>query len=192
MIVLIDNYDSFTYNLYQLIGQFDHEIVVIRNDEKSVEDIKSLKPRAIIISPGPGRPEDAGICEELIQKCQKDFPMLGICLGHQAIIESFSGTVDYAPKLMHGKSSTITIDTTSPIFQGVSERTVVGRYHSLAGSENNWPDILQIIGRSDDGAIMAIKHQDYPIYGLQFHPESILTSEGERMIKNFLKETSYD
>lgn len=192
MIVLIDNYDSFTYNLYQLIGQFDHEIVVIRNDEKSVEDIKSLKPRAIIISPGPGRPEDAGICEELIQKCQKDFPILGICLGHQAIIESFGGTVDYAPNLMHGKSSTITIDTTSPIFQGVSERTVVGRYHSLAGRENNWPDILQVIGRSDDGAIMAIKHQDYPIYGLQFHPESILTSEGEKMIKNFLKETSYD
>lgn len=192
MIVLIDNYDSFTYNLYQLIGQFEQDIIVLRNDEKRVEEIKAMKPRAIIISPGPGRPKDAGICEELIQKCQKEIPILGICLGHQAIIESFGGTVDYAPKLMHGKSSTVTIDTTSPIFQGVNERIVVGRYHSLAGSENNWPDVLQIIGRSDDGAIMAIKHQDYPIYGLQFHPESILTSEGEKMIKNFLKETSYD
>ncbi len=189
MIVLIDNYDSFTYNLYQLIGQFEEDIVVLRNDAKSIEEIKAMKPQAIIISPGPGRPKEAGICEELIQRCQKDFPILGICLGHQAIIESFGGTVDYAPKLMHGKSSTVTIDTTSPIFQGVSARTIVGRYHSLAGSENNWPDVLRVIGRSDDDAIMAIKHQDYPIYGLQFHPESILTQEGDKMIKNFLKET---
>lgn len=188
MILMIDNYDSFVYNLYQLLGSLKKEIKVVRNDALTIEEIEALKPEMIVLSPGPGRPSEAGICEDVIRHFYNKIPLLGICLGHQAIIESFGGRVTYAHAIMHGKSSLITIDQSQPIFQGLSKRIEVARYHSLAGDENNWPDVLKIIGYSDDHEIMAIRHQDYPVYGLQFHPESILTKDGKTMMENLLKE----
>lgn len=188
MILLIDNYDSFVYNLYQLIGSIDENIKVIRNDELTVNEIKDLHPTQIVISPGPGRPKEAGIIEEVIREMKDQVPILGICLGHQAIIEACGGGITYAKEVMHGKSSLIHCDTSSPIFQGVSEKTRVARYHSLAGDEKRWTPELKIIARSIDGEIMAVEHKDYPVYGLQFHPESILTDEGKQIIINFLKE----
>ena len=187
MILLIDNYDSFAYNLYQLIGSIDEDIKVIRNDEMTVEEIEELQPSCIIISPGPGKPSEAGIIEEVVQKCYTKYPILGVCLGHQAIVEAFGGTVSYAQSVMHGKSSIIKVDTTNPIFKGIGEKTAVARYHSLAAKKENLPECLKIIGESDDGEIMAISHKNYPVYGLQFHPESILTPEGLDIITNFLK-----
>ena len=188
MILLIDNYDSFAYNLYQLIGSIDEDIKVIRNDEMTVEEIEELQPSCIIISPGPGKPSEAGIIEEVVQKCYTKYPILGVCLGHQAIVEAFGGTVSYAQSVMHGKSSIIKVDTTNPIFKGIGEKTAVARYHSLAAKKENLPECLKIIGESDDGEIMAISHKNYPVYGLQFHPESILTKEGKKIVENFLKE----
>ena len=187
MILLIDNYDSFAYNLYQLIGSIDEDIKVIRNDEMTVEEIEELQPSCIIISPGPGKPSEAGVIEEVVQKCYTKYPILGVCLGHQAIVEAFGGTVSYAQSVMHGKSSIIKVDTTNPIFKGIEEKTAVARYHSLAAKKENLPECLKIIGESDDGEIMAISHKNYPVYGLQFHPESILTPDGKQMIHNFLK-----
>jgi anthranilate synthase component 2 len=180
MILLIDNYDSFAYNLYQLIGSIDEDIKVIRNDEMTVEEIEELQPSCIIISPGPGKPSEAGIIEEVVQKCYTKYPILGVCLGHQAIVEAFGGTVSYAQSVMHGKSSIIKVDTTNPIFKGIEKKTAVARYHSLAAKKENLPECLKIIGESDDGEIMAISHKNYPVYGLQFHPESILTKEGKQ------------
>ena len=188
MILLIDNYDSFAYNLYQLIGSIDEDIKVIRNDEMTVEEIEELQPSCIIISPGPGKPSEAGIIEEVVQKCYTKYPILGVCLGHQAIVEAFGGTVSYAQSVMHGKSSIIKVDTTNPIFKGIEKKTAVARYHSLAAKKENLPECLKIIGESDDGEIMAISHKNYPVYGLQFHPESILTKEGKKIVENFLKE----
>lgn len=170
MILLIDNYDSFAYNLYQLIGSIDEDIKVIRNDEMTVEEIEELQPSCIIISPGPGKPSEAGVIEEVVQKCYTKYPILGVCLGHQAIVEAFGGTVSYAQSVMHGKSSIIKVDTTNPIFKGIEEKTAVARYHSLAAKKENLPECLKIIGESDDGEIMAISHKNYPAYGLQFHP----------------------
>ena len=187
MIVLIDNYDSFTYNLYQLLGQFDPDIVTVRNDEKTVAEIEAMKPDQIIISPGPGRPADAGICEEAITYFADKVPLLGVCLGHQAICEAYGGTITYAKQLMHGKQSVVHIDQTDPLFQGVSAETDVGRYHSLALDPDTLPAALKVLARTDDGEIMAVRHKDYPLYGLQFHPESILTPQGPIMIKNFLQ-----
>lgn len=192
MILLIDNYDSFAYNLYQLIGSINEDIKVVRNDEISVEEIEKINPSCIIISPGPGKPSEAGIIEEVIQTYYTKYPILGVCLGHQAIVEAFGGVVGYAKSVMHGKSSTIKVDTNNSIFKGIEENTKVARYHSLAAKKENLPECLQIIGESDDGEIMAVCHKNYPIYGLQFHPESILTKEGKKIVENFLKEIQND
>ncbi len=186
MILLIDNYDSFSYNLYQLIGAIEPDIKVIRNDELSCEEIFALKPSHIIISPGPGRPADAGICEELIVKAAGKVPVLGVCLGHQAICEAFGAKITYAKKLMHGKKSAIEYDTSSPIFNGISGKLEVARYHSLAADESTMPETLKITARTADGEIMAVEHREYPIFGLQFHPESILTTNGKAFAENFL------
>lgn len=192
MILLIDNYDSFAYNLYQLIGSINEEIKVVRNDEISVEEIEKFTPSCIIISPGPGKPSEAGIIEEVIQTYYTKYPILGVCLGHQAIVETFGGIVGYAKSVMHGKSSIIKVNTNNLLFKGIKEKTRVARYHSLAAKKENLPDCLQIIGESDDGEIMAVCHKNYPIYGLQFHPESILTKEGKKIVENFLKEIQND
>lgn len=192
MILLIDNYDSFAYNLYQLIGSINEDIKVVRNDEISVEEIEKINPSCIIISPGPGKPSEAGIIEKVIQTYYKNYPILGVCLGHQAIVEAFGGIVGYAKSVIHGKSSTIKVDTNNPLFKGIEEKIKVARYHSLAAKKENLPECLQIIGESDDGEIMAVCHKNYPIYGLQFHPESILTKEGKKIVENFLKEIQND
>jgi len=184
MILLIDNYDSFAYNLYQLIGSIDERIKVIRNDEMTVDQIVELDPDTIIISPGPGKPSAAGNIEAVIKYFYNKKPILGVCLGHQAICEAFGSTITYAKELMHGKSSIIEV-ADDVIFKGVEKNTKVARYHSLAVKKDTLARELKIIAVSDD-EIMAVKHQDYPVYGLQFHPESILTSQGELMIKNFL------
>ena len=189
MIVLIDNYDSFSYNLYQLLGQFDTDITVLRNDEKSVEDIEAMHPDHIVISPGPGRPKDAGICEQAILHFAGKIPLLGVCLGHQAICEAFGGTITYATQLMHGKQSVAAIVKESPLFQGLPREFDVGRYHSLAVDGTTLPDELEILAETADQEIMAVGHTSYPVYGLQFHPESILTPEGPIIIQNFLQIT---
>ncbi len=186
MIYLIDNYDSFSYNLYQLIGEVDPAIEVLRNDALSVEDLEAKNPEAVILSPGPGRPADAGICEEVVLKLSGKVPILGVCLGHQAICEAFGGTVGYAKELMHGKSSLVKIDTESPLFNGLPAKVQVARYHSLAADEESLPECLRVISRADDGEVMAVQHDEFPTYGVQFHPESILTPDGRAMIENFL------
>ena len=186
MILLIDNYDSFSYNLYQLIGSINRDIKVIRNDDMTVPEIEELDPSHIVISPGPGKPKDAGICEDVIRYFADKKPILGVCLGHQAICEAFGGVVDHAKKMMHGKSSVVRINTDSGIFRGMDEEVKVARYHSLSAVERYLPACLKITGRSDDDEIMAVEHREYPVYGLQFHPESILTSDGSIMLKNFL------
>lgn len=185
MILLIDNYDSFAYNLYQLIGSIDDQIKVIRNDEMTISEIENLNPDTIVISPGPGKPSEAGNIEEVIKYFYNKKPILGVCLGHQAICEAFGSTISYAKTLMHGKSSVIEISD-DDIFRGLGQETKVARYHSLAVKEDSLAKELKILARSDDGEIMAVKHQDYPVYGLQFHPESILTSDGKKIIENFL------
>ncbi len=189
MIVLIDNYDSFSYNLYQLVGELNPDIEVVRNDALTVEELEAMHPQAIILSPGPGRPADAGICEEVALKLSGKVPILGVCLGHQAICEAFGGVVGYAKELMHGKSSLAKLDTTSPIFKGMPEQAQVARYHSLAAEEETLPACLKVISRTDDGEVMAVQHAEFPTYGLQFHPESILTPEGRTILKNFLEIT---
>lgn len=185
MILLIDNYDSFSYNLYQLIGTIRPDIKVIRNDELTIQEIVQLSPSHIIISPGPGRPSDAGICIELIKELYKKFPILGVCLGHQAICEALGAQVSYAKKLMHGKTSEIDIEQVG-IFSGLPNSIIVARYHSLAVVEDTLPKDLEVIGTTKDGEIMAVKHRDYPVYGVQFHPESFLTQFGNEIINNFL------
>lgn len=187
MILLIDNYDSFSYNVYQLIGSISTDIKVIRNDELSVSEILALSPSHIIISPGPGRPCDAGVCEELIREAAGKVPILGICLGHQAICETFGAEITYAKQLMHGKKSKITFDGGSAIFQGLEKELEVARYHSLAASREGFPEELKITAETADGEIMAVEHRNYPIFGLQFHPESILTQHGKKLLDNFLK-----
>lgn len=185
MILLIDNYDSFSYNLYQLVGTINPDIRVIRNDEMTVQEIRELKPEAIILSPGPGRPADAGVCIDAARELGGEFPILGVCLGHQSICEAYGATVSYAKELMHGKQSTVTLNTALPIFAGLAEQVKVARYHSLAAVEDTMPDCLQVIARTEDGEIMAVKHREYEIYGLQFHPESILTPDGLQMLRNW-------
>jgi len=186
MVLLIDNYDSFSYNLYQVIGAIEPDIKVIRNDEISVDEIKRLAPSRLVISPGPGKPSDAGICIEAVKRLYSSMPILGICLGHQAIYEAFGGTVSYASKLMHGKSSQVNVDTENDLFKGLPPVIKAARYHSLAGIESTLPAALKITARTDDGEIMAVCHREYPVYGVQFHPESILTPNGGIIIKNFL------
>ena len=187
MILIIDNYDSFSYNLYQMVGSIDPDIKVIRNDAMTADEVLALKPKAIILSPGPGRPADAGICEEIAVKAAGIVPVLGVCLGHQAITEAYGGVVGYAKQLMHGKQSKAEIDLSCELFEGLFVEIDVARYHSLAAEESSLPDVLKVISRTKDGEIMAIKHRDYDIYGLQFHPESILTPEGKKILKNFIK-----
>ena len=189
MILLIDNYDSFSYNLYQLVGSIHPDIKVARNDELTIDDIRALSPSHIILSPGPGRPADAGICEDVIRTLGGEIPILGVCLGHQAICEALGGVVSYAKRLMHGKQSRVSLDLTCPIFHGLPETVPAARYHSLSAVVDTLPDCLKVTARSDDGEIMAVAHGDYPIYGLQFHPESILTPDGTAMLQNFLEET---
>ncbi len=187
MILLIDNYDSFSYNLYQYVGMINPDIRVIKNDELSMTEIIALKPDHIIVSPGPGRPADAGICEEVIDYFKDKTPILGVCLGHQAICEVFGGTVTYASTLMHGKSSNVHIANGSPIFRGLPPIIAAGRYHSLSAERSSLPDELLIIAEDDEGEVMAVKHRSFDVYGVQFHPESILTDDGHKMIENFLK-----
>ena len=187
MILLIDNYDSFSYNLYQLVGSIEPDIKVIRNDAMTVSEIEKMNPDGIIISPGPGRPEDSGICPEVIEKLGCKIPILGVCLGHQAICMTYGATVSYAKELMHGKQSDTRLDTACELFKGCSVMTPVARYHSLAAIEDTIPDCLIVTARTADGEIMAVKHREYPVYGVQFHPESIMTPEGSRMLKNFIE-----
>jgi anthranilate synthase component 2 len=187
MILLIDNYDSFSYNLYQYVGMINPDIRVIKNDELSLAEIAALAPDHIIVSPGPGRPADAGICEEVIDYFKDKTPILGVCLGHQAICEVFGGTIIYASTLMHGKSSNVHIANGSPIFRGLPPIIAAGRYHSLSAERSSLPDELLIIAEDDEGEVMAVKHRSYDVYGVQFHPESILTDSGHTMIENFLK-----
>ena len=185
MIILIDNYDSFTYNLYQYLGRFDKDIRVFRNDEITVEEIEKLDPDQIVISPGPKTPKEAGISIEVIKKLYTKYPILGICLGHQAMGEAFGGTVSYAKQLCHGKASNI-IHSESGIFHGIPQNTQIARYHSLAIVEETLSSEFDITARTNDGEIMAIAHKEYPVIGLQFHPESIYTPEGMKMIENFV------
>lgn len=186
MILIIDNYDSFTYNLYQYIGEINPDVDVYRNDKITIEEIKKLNPSHIVISPGPGHPKDAGITIELIKELSGKIPILGICLGHQAIGEAFGGEVIQAKELMHGKSSEVILGKAG-IFKGLPKKITAGRYHSLVINPDNLPKQLGIIARTYDHVIMGIKHKDYPTFGIQFHPESILTEKGMDIIKNFLK-----
>lgn len=188
MILLIDNYDSFSYNLYQLIGSVRQDIKVIRNDEMTVPEIEKLSCDRIILSPGPGRPKQAGICEEAVRTFAGKIPLLGVCLGHQAICEAYGGTVTYAKRLMHGKQSEIRLDQKCPVFRGLPERIAAARYHSLAADPDTLPEELKITAVTDEGEVMAVAHRKFRLYGLQFHPESILTPEGAIIIKNFLQE----
>ena len=187
MILLIDNYDSFSYNLFQLVGEINSEISVYRNDKISLEEIKNLNPNAIILSPGPGKPQDAGICIDVVKEFHDKIPILGVCLGHQAICEALGGKISYAKRLMHGKSSMISLDYDF-IFKGLPGEISVGRYHSLSLVEDTLPESLKIISKAkDDGEIMAVKHRQFNVYGLQFHPESILTPDGLTIIGNFIE-----
>lgn len=190
MILLIDNYDSFSYNLFQLIGSLNPDIKVIRNDAYTVKEIEEMKPEAIILSPGPGKPEDAGICIDVVKELGDKIPILGVCLGHQSICTAYGGIVSYAKELMHGKQSMTKLDKECPVFKGLPDTIPVARYHSLALIEDTLPEYLTITARTDDGEVMAVQHKKYPVYGLQFHPESILTPDGKTIVKNFLEENN--
>ena len=219
MILLIDNYDSFSYNLYQLVGTLNPDIRVIRNDDMAAQEILDLAPSHIILSPGPGRPSDAGVCEDVVRVCGGTIPILGVCLGHQAICEVYGARVTYAKELMHGKQSEASFDAESVLFRGlnsdvdndeysqlgglyregargavsggensarVRSTVAVARYHSLAADPATLPPVLRVTAQTDDGEIMAVQHTEFPVFGVQFHPESILTAQGIRMIANFL------
>jgi len=187
MVLLIDNYDSFSYNLVQLAGTAGADIRVVRNDRMTVGEIKSMRPSHILISPGPGQPKDAGICEDLIRQMMGEVPILGICLGHQAICEAFGASISQASQLMHGKQSSIHIANGCSIFKGLPPVISAARYHSLAVQRELLPDELLVIAEDCGGEIMGVKHRNHEIYGLQFHPESILTPEGFVIMDNFLK-----
>ena len=185
MVLLIDNYDSFSYNLVQLIGTLEPDIRVIRNDEMTVPEIKALAPTHIILSPGPGRPDRAGVCEDVVRQLGSEIPILGVCLGHQAICEVYGASISYAEQLMHGKMSVINLQD-SPIFEGLGKTAEVARYHSLVALPETIPACLQVTATTEAGEIMAVQHEKDPVYGLQFHPESILTPDGITMLENFL------
>ncbi|MDM5153877.1 aminodeoxychorismate/anthranilate synthase component II [Bacillus sp. DX1.1] len=188
MIVLIDNYDSFTYNLYQLLGASAEQIVVLRNDKVTIKELEEMKPNAIILSPGPGKPEGAGICMEVIQHFYKTIPILGICLGHQAIVAAFGGEIVQAAHIKHGKTSLVKHNGTS-IFSYVKQPLSAMRYHSLVAEQQTLPSCFDILATAmDDGEIMAVRHNYYPLFGLQFHPESIATEEGGKLIRAFLSD----
>ncbi|MCR5690907.1 MAG: aminodeoxychorismate/anthranilate synthase component II [Eubacterium sp.] len=187
MILLIDNYDSFSYNLFQFFGSLTPDIMVIRNDEMTVAEIEALAPSHIVLSPGPGYPGDAGVCEDVVRGLGGKIPILGVCLGHQGICEVYGAKIKHAKQLMHGKQSRVKIDNSQPIFQGLPEEIHVARYHSLIADIDTIPQELQVISTDENNEVMAVKHRDYEIYGLQFHPESILTPDGMKLIENFLK-----
>lgn len=187
MLLLIDNYDSFSYNVYQLAGSIQPDIKVVRNDCITLEEIRKLHPSHILLSPGPGHPRDAGICEDVIREFAGKIPILGVCLGHQAICEVFGGTITHAKKLMHGKQSEVTLDLSCPLFSGLLEKIKVARYHSLIGV--NLPHELTIVSTDANGEVMAVMNLEKKLFGLQFHPESILTPDGRRMMENFLSIT---
>lgn len=186
MILIIDNYDSFTYNLVHIVGAETDDYKVVRNDAMTVEEVRELNPDKILISPGPGRPEDAGITEKLIDELGSEIPILGVCLGHQAIGDVFGAKVVHAPTLMHGKTSEIFHDGKS-VFEGIEDGFTATRYHSLVLDPDTIPDELEITAKTEDGVIMGVRHKSYPIEGIQFHPESILTTEGPKIVKNWLK-----
>ena len=186
MIVLIDNYDSFSYNLVQLAGGFNTDIRVVRNDEMTVEDIRALNPSHIILSPGPGYPKNAGVCESLIEKMGGEIPIMGVCLGHQAICEVFGAEITHAVQLMHGKTSRISIDNTNPIFKDLPSEIEAARYHSLIAKRFTIPEELEVIAEDGNGEVMAVRHRHNAVYGVQFHPESILTPKGKIIMQNFL------
>ncbi|MGE4215329.1 MAG: aminodeoxychorismate/anthranilate synthase component II [Anaerotignaceae bacterium] len=187
MILLIDNYDSFSYNLYQLLGSLNPNIKVIRNDKTTLKEIESLSPKYIILSPGPRKPSEAGICIDIVKYFAGKIPIFGVCLGHQAICEAFGATISYAKELMHGKQSIIEIDNHCQIFKELPNKITAARYHSLAAIENTMPQCLKVTAKTEDGEIMAVKHKDFHVYGVQFHPESIMTPNGNQIIKNFLE-----
>ena len=186
MILIIDNYDSFTYNLVQYIGALNPGLEVHRNDKITLDEIKNISPQRIVISPGPGVPEDAGICIDIIKMYKRDIPIFGICLGHQSITVAFGGKVDRANEIVHGKTSKIH-HTGSAIFKDIPEKFEATRYHSLVAMEDSFPSGLKVTARTDNGLIMALEHEDYPIFGVQFHPESIVTEHGMKMVQNFLE-----
>lgn len=187
MILLIDNFDSFSYNLYQLAGSIRPDIKTVRNNEVTADDVRRLAPSHIIISPGPGRPCDAGNCTDIIRRIAGEIPILGVCLGHQAITEAFGGKVVHAGKLVHGKAESITINNLHPLFNGLEKVITAARYHSLAAEKETLPDCFEILGMSSDNEIMAIAHKTLPVFGVQFHPESIMTPDGRIILENFLK-----
>lgn len=187
MIYLVDNYDSFSYNLYQLVGSLAGEVRVIRNDATTASELASHAPEAILLSPGPGRPKDAGICEDVVRTLSGRIPILGVCLGHQAICEAFGATIAHAPQAMHGKSSMVDVDTSCPLFAELPGRVQVARYHSLEADPATLPACLGVVAECH-GEVMAVAHTEHPTFGLQFHPESILTPEGPAMMANFLAE----
>lgn len=186
MILLIDNYDSFVYNLFQLVGEINSDVKVVRNDAVTVEEIHALQPEKIILSPGPGRPENAGVIMAAVTALGEHVPILGVCLGHQAICAAFGATITYAKELMHGKQSEIICDD-SPLFAGCPKKFLVGRYHSLAADEKTLPPCLKVTARTVDAEVMAVQHARYKIFGVQFHPESILTPHGKIILRNFLE-----
>ena len=187
MILLIDNYDSFSYNLYQLAASVEADIKVIRNDGYTVEEIEKMGPAALILSPGPGRPSEAGICEEAIKRFAGRIPILGVCLGHQAICEVFGGTVTYARELMHGKQSKVYQGGRGRLFKGMGPQFMAARYHSLAAEAGSLPEELVVTAEADDGEVMALEHREYPVFGVQFHPESVMTPDGMKMMANFME-----
>lgn len=187
MILLIDNYDSFTYNLYQLAGMFNSNIKVIRNDELSVNEIEKLNPKLIILSPGPGKPEDAGVCIDVIKQMYDKTAIFGVCLGHQAICTAFGAEVSHAKKVMHGKSSYITVDNNSRLFAGLEKNIQVARYHSLSAKYETVKSPLIINGLTDDNEVMAVEHEKYNVFGVQFHPESVMTLNGVKIMENIFR-----
>ncbi|MBO5031378.1 MAG: aminodeoxychorismate/anthranilate synthase component II [Lachnospiraceae bacterium] len=189
MILLIDNYDSFSFNLVQVIGELidgKEELKAVRNDALTVEEIMTMNPSHIVLSPGPGKPADAGVCEALIKEANGKIPLLGVCLGHQAICEALGGKITYAPELMHGKQSRVRVNNESLMFKGLPEELEVARYHSLVAARDMIPEQLEVTAVDEKGEVMAVQHKTNPVYGLQFHPESIMTPLGKEMVRNFL------
>ena len=188
MILIIDNYDSFTYNLVHLVGGVTMDYRVVRNDQIGLDEIAALDPAGVLISPGPGRPDEAGVSEAVIRQFGETTPIFGVCLGHQAIGEVFGGRVVHAPTLMHGKTSTVRHDGSS-VFEGVTQDFTATRYHSLVVDRASLPDVLEVSAETADGVVMGLRHRSFPIEGVQFHPESILTTEGPRIVQNWVSAT---
>ena len=186
MILVVDNYDSFTYNLVHLVGAETDAYRVVRNDQIGLDEVAALRPAGVLISPGPGRPDDAGVSEAVIRQFGEATPILGVCLGHQAIGEVYGGRIVHAPTLMHGKTSTVRHDGRT-VFEGVAQDFVATRYHSLVVDRETLPDVLEVSAETDDGVIMGLRHREHPVEGVQFHPESILTIEGPRLVRNWVR-----